>query len=98
MEILKPLDLFVGEARIVGVEVERNGTKIVPASASYRIVGNDGNEILPETPATISGTKAYCLVSDADVTASPGGYKLIWKITYEQEVYITVQPIRVKAV
>ena len=94
---LPAIRLYVGEARLLAITVSRGGVDITPDASTFRVVDSDGEDVIPTSPAGISGTQVYYLIGPSDVTAAAGGYKAIWTITRGDEVFIATQQITVQS-
>ncbi len=75
------LTVYEDEQRAVELTIRDNDdVAYTPDSATYTIKDSNGVEIVAETTCMVDENKIYFMVTDT-VTALPGEYEVIWKIT-----------------
>lgn len=79
--------LYVNENRAVEITInDQDGQDFEPDSATAQILDSDGNEIVGEQAAMVSGNQIYTIVGTT-TTGTAGTYKIIWKITKDTYIY-----------
>jgi len=79
----------IGENDVRVLEItlrKQDGTAFAPSGAFVTIYDENENEVVAEQSAYISSNKVYTIIGTA-VSATPGKYKVWWKIHYESQVY-----------
>lgn len=94
---LPKLELYTGEARLLAVRILRNGSPVTPDAATITILGSGRTTVLKETTAGISGNRVYFLIGPHNITDDAGGYILVWKAVYGDEVFVATQTVVVEA-
>jgi len=93
--------LVVGDARIIGLKLTRtvgeDKNEIYPDSATICAEDAEGESVITEKAASVSGSGVYSLISDADITEKAQVCTVKWEITYGTEIIIKTQTITVTA-
>ena len=87
---------YVGEDRALEIDInDQDGNDFAPSAAWAQVKTDKGVTIIAEQPAMRDGSKIITLIGPT-VTATPGEYKVIWRIAHAGHTYYHVTILEVQ--
>ncbi len=87
---------YVDEDRALEITIDdQDGNDFVPSAAYAQVKTDKGVQVISEQPAMVVGNKIRTFIGTT-VTATPGEYKVIWRVEYGGHTYYHITILEVQ--
>ena len=87
---------YVNEDRALEITIDdQDGNDFSPSAAWTQVITDSNSLIISEQPALVSGNQIRTLIGQT-VTATPGEYKVIWRLAYNGHTYYHITILEIQ--
>ncbi len=88
--------MYQNEARALEIEINDNdGASFAPSAAHVQVLDENGSTVVAEQAALVANNTIATVIGTT-VTATPGEYKIIWRILHSVHTYYHVTKLEVQ--